>query len=486
MQRVVRAMSAIMNSYTSAHLSRGLFYFIACVLAGAAIAGFARNPAILSLFACVITVVFVANLILRQSYVTLTGDLPAFLFVALCWLPSLSQLGNPEVRSALISLASAFELGYLARYLAPDDRGRIADIIVGTAGVVTVLLATAVMFPEHLDAIAVNANICAGYILFGFVLSLTRIRVRVYRFLSILFFSGILVSGSRAALLAGGLIAGLYWWRSMPRPVRWGYCAAVVGACLLFITTVSSDVSVLNRLSWWQAGWRMFLDHPLFGSGWGMFGTEYLAYRPMVTENTAYAHNGIVQLLAEGGIAGAGLFALLLLSRSRGWGAGMLSPSAAAVGAFLVFNLFDYAWYIPAHQFVFFVLLLTLHTPCEGQSYALPLPARAGVAALAAACCLAALPARGPSAAAQAAQSETAFIEYLQTHDAAVLSRAVEQQELAVIAAPRAAVYRADLAWLYRTAGDREGARREILAAVRRDPLNVRFQSAVRTLIPRR
>lgn len=473
-----------MVSPASAHFSRGLFYFIAIILFTAPLAGFLRAPAMVSLYACSITVVFCVCLLLRGAVVDRRSDLPAVLFVAVCWLSSLSLIANPEVRGALAALLAALELGFLIRYLTPDDRARISVVVVGTAAVVAVMLGGAIVFPDRLAAIVVNANICAGYILFGFVLSVTQLRMRVYQFLSGLLLLAIIVSGSRTALLAGILTAGIYWWRHMPRPARWGYIAVVTAGCLFIINGIASDSSLLNRLSWWQAGWRMFIDHPLFGSGWGSFGSQYLIYRPVVTENTAYAHNGLVQLLAEGGLAGTLLFVWFLISRCAG--ADRLSPAAAAAGAFLVFNLFDYAGYIPAHLITFFVLMFSIQSDHGGRNYDVPLIARAGIASLAAVSCLIALPARGTSPAVYAAQSEAAFRQYLLTRDAALFARAIEQQELAVCAAPDTAVYHADLAWLYRTAGNTEAARREILAALRGDPLNVRFQSAVRSLIPPR
>lgn len=466
-----------------AHFSRGLFYFISIIIVSAVAAGFLRNPAATALYGCLITGVFIACLLLYGCNADLKRDIPPLAFVAVCWFSSVSHTGDPEVAGALAALLAALELGFLVRWVTEDDQARLTAVIVGTAAGVTAALAAAILFPERLAAIIVNANICAGYILFGFVIAATRLRQRVYQYLSILLLIGVIISGSRSALLAGIFAAGLYWWRSMPRPVRWGFSAVVTAVCLFLLNGISSDQSLLNRLSWWQAGWRMFLDHPLFGSGWGTFGSHYLTYRSVVTENTAYAHNGLFQLLAEAGLAGTVLFAWFVFSR---WAGAGRSPAGAAVGAFLVFNLFDYAGYIPAHQLTFFVCLFMMQPGKGGRTYEVPAAARVGIALIAAVCCLITVPSGRPSAASHAAQSEAAFSEYLRSRDTASFARAVEQQELAVRAAPHVAAYHADLAWLYRTAANTEGARREILAALRRDPLNARFQRAVRSMIPPR
>lgn len=70
-----------------------------------------------------------------------------------------------------------------------------------------------------------------------------------------------------------------------------------------------ANFSVLERLAHWQAGWRMFEDHPWLGVGIGNYAVAYPAYRlPHWYEPLGHAHNVFINFLAETGVLGAGAF----------------------------------------------------------------------------------------------------------------------------------------------------------------------------------
>lgn len=75
------------------------------------------------------------------------------------------------------------------------------------------------------------------------------------------------------------------------------------------------------RFALWKAGWRMWLDHPFQGVGVGMFPRQLRFYgqdlmAPLFWKG-AVAHNMYVQILAETGLVGFGIFATLLISSLR-------------------------------------------------------------------------------------------------------------------------------------------------------------------------
>jgi len=65
------------------------------------------------------------------------------------------------------------------------------------------------------------------------------------------------------------------------------------------------------RLGWWIAGIRMFLAHPWVGVGLGAYGTAFPFFKPLVAQNTLYAHSFPVQIISEIGLIG--LVGILLL-----------------------------------------------------------------------------------------------------------------------------------------------------------------------------
>ncbi len=109
----------------------------------------------------------------------------------------------------------------------------------------------------------------------------------------------------------------------------------------------------LLRAGNWRAAAGMIRDHPLFGTGPGSFGTFYPRYmRPGMNE-TRYAHNSYLQVIAGWGAwAIVPLLGFLLafgfrLRESWRGRAGDL-PFVAAAAAFLAHNLADFTAFLPS------------------------------------------------------------------------------------------------------------------------------------------
>ena len=114
-----------------------------------------------------------------------------------------------------------------------------------------------------------------------------------------------------------------------------------------------------GRTGLWRAAIDTAEDRPLAGSGALSFGTASLRYQE--PPPVRFAHNLPLESWAELGVAGA-LLALMLYAGSIGlvWSrrriaaAWLLGP---AVLAFLVANLFDWPWHVPASGAVFAISL---------------------------------------------------------------------------------------------------------------------------------
>jgi O-antigen ligase len=150
------------------------------------------------------------------------------------------------------------------------------------------------------------------------------------------------LSGSRSALLFLGallLLSVLYAWRHGHGGRRLTACVGsiIVGfAAVLWIASApwlassggmetvaqrlaageSSDAarSITFRIQLAREAWEMFVQAPLLGAGWGQFPWHDFAYRALhaihiVTWPFNHAHNMVLHLLAETGLAGASLIA---------------------------------------------------------------------------------------------------------------------------------------------------------------------------------
>jgi O-antigen ligase len=82
------------------------------------------------------------------------------------------------------------------------------------------------------------------------------------------------------------------------------------------VVITDENFAAVERMAHWQAGWRMFEDHPALGVGVGNFNTRYPDYfvRAEFRVSQGHAHNIYIQMLAETGLAGLTAFLVLTLS----------------------------------------------------------------------------------------------------------------------------------------------------------------------------
>ncbi len=115
-------------------------------------------------------------------------------------------------------------------------------------------------------------------------------------------------------------------------------------------------VTNLQRTYMWEAGLRMFHDHPLTGVGLEDLKTVYDRYRvPEATERAGHLHSVPVQIAATMGVVGLAAFAWLMVAlfrvplagglrglRERGFDAGVRLAVLAGLTGFLVAGLFEW------------------------------------------------------------------------------------------------------------------------------------------------
>lgn len=126
----------------------------------------------------------------------------------------------------------------------------------------------------------------------------------------------------------------------------------------------------VERIYMWEAGARMFLDHPATGVGLEDLSQIYHRYRsPRATEEHGHLHNIVVQVGATMGVVGLAALAWLLIGlfRSAGhrWrealparslGSALRLAAVAALAGFLVAGLFE--WNLGDEELVDFICVL--------------------------------------------------------------------------------------------------------------------------------
>lgn len=171
----------------------------------------------------------------------------------------------------------------------------------------------------------------------------------------------LLLTRSFGAILAAG-VASLLLLPLMSRSLRRFAAAAIVvallGGSVYFVHARRAELGsapgsdpISLRLGNWQTAAGMVGDHPMFGVGPGGFGTSYTLYmRPGMNE-TRYAHNSYLQIVACWGLwAIVPLAGLLIVSaRSIQRLIAARDPRlalAAGAAAFLFHNFIDFGVYL--------------------------------------------------------------------------------------------------------------------------------------------
>jgi hypothetical protein len=122
-------------------------------------------------------------------------------------------------------------------------------------------------------------------------------------------------------------------------------CALCLGALLAVVRGGAGD-----RPEYWRVAWRMFVAHPLAGSGGGSFAVEWVRLRS-VAVSTKDAHSLYLETLGETGIVGVlllvGALAVpLVVARHRR--SSLDVAALAGYGAFLIHAAFEWDWEMPA------------------------------------------------------------------------------------------------------------------------------------------
>ncbi len=72
------------------------------------------------------------------------------------------------------------------------------------------------------------------------------------------------------------------------------------------VTITDENFAAAERVAHWQTGWKMYQDHPAWGSDVGNFNVRFEEYsvREMFRKSQGHAHNYYIHTLAETGLIG--------------------------------------------------------------------------------------------------------------------------------------------------------------------------------------
>jgi O-antigen ligase len=350
----------------------------ACGVAVLAAWGAARHPAAVPLIWLALTLACLAVPVGERRFLDPGWLLVAVLVLAVGWTVALDH--ELALRHSLLFVAAALTFG-LARRAPPGDRllGALAALLAATAVVAVIQVAGGLdaarglvdelpaamreraalrlasgrafgtaSLPGHFAALLLLAGPllvdrvwrARGWRRVGWGLAVAAVGV------------GLVLTRSLAgwAVAAALVLAALA--HGVPARLRWLAAAAVV---LVGVATFAlrHDLArlepvVLRWVNWQTAGW-VAAHHPWLGVGLGGIGQAALLAPTAAANSTPYAHNSLLQLGAELGVAGllpvaVGLGALLVLLRA-GWKEDR--ALALSVAVLPLHNLLDFSLYAP-------------------------------------------------------------------------------------------------------------------------------------------
>ena len=142
-----------------------------------------------------------------------------------------------------------------------------------------------------------------------------------------------------------------------------------------FSSLHSMEVKEDKRASMRHGTWRIFLDHPILGTGLGTIQLVYPPYETLYDGKVVnHAHNDYLEALAETGILGglccAWFIAVLFLVALRSlqetahtFGAALRLAALVGCCGILAHSLVDFNLHIPANAFFFFLMALLASSP---------------------------------------------------------------------------------------------------------------------------
>jgi len=141
--------------------------------------------------------------------------------------------------------------------------------------------------------------------------------------ISVLFAAAVFVTFSRGGLIALVAVIALIGWRKKNKWILGLTMILLVGGLLFAsrfwsrgedFSQLNGDATVQSRLATTEAGFNMFLDHPLLGVGFGCSVIAWPLYAPqgLYTRGALVTHNTFIQALSETGLLGFVPFVLLI------------------------------------------------------------------------------------------------------------------------------------------------------------------------------
>ncbi len=226
---------------------------------------------------------------------------------------------------------------------------------------------------EFYDAVALNINVIAGFLVLVYPLFFIFIKEKknqnVFTAMMIFVLFAIVLTRSRIAIGVAFCLTFVFlleYRKNIFVKILIGLFVLFLLASLGYISFLKSDFhSISERIIWWKTAYMIFKQNIFFGCGLGNYAVLFQNFRPELVLNTLFAHNIIMQFLSDTGILGLLSFVAIIVSFYVKVIDGIIAEKdnyfyvviALSITAFLIINLVDYSFFVPANMMMFFIIM---------------------------------------------------------------------------------------------------------------------------------
>ena len=305
------------------------------------------------------------------------------LFAAGC----LSYIGadfKVNVRDYLIILSSALMAGFSFSFLSAEWKKKVFIVPIFIA-----LWLSMILFIKFLtntqgffygdnfyENLPLNVNVVAGFLALVYPLFFIYIKgqknSKAFMVMTIFVLFAILLTRCRIVILLSFISTFIFLLEYRKSKIGKGLIALsiilLVGSMIYVSILKSSSNNVADMITWWKTALLIFKENIFFGCGLGNYENLFKAFSPEQTVNTLFAGNIFMQLLAETGVVGILSFVTLLLSFYKNFIDRVIEGKdlsfyvyiTLAVTSFIIINLVDYSFFVPANMLMFFIIFSSM------------------------------------------------------------------------------------------------------------------------------
>ena len=336
-----------------------------------------------SIQAAIFLILLISTLFLLNNYkIKLSSFVfPSAVLLIICCISYSFADFQVNVRDYLFVLMSALLAGFNMTFLPLDMKKKVFVVPLFIALWLSMILFSRFItnpqsflsVDEFYDAVALNINVIAGFLVLVYPLFFIFIKEKknqnIFAAMMIFVLFAVIITRSRVAIGAAFVLTFVFlleYRKNNFVKILITLFVLLLLASIAYISFLKSDFhSVSERIIWWKTAYMIFKHNIFFGCGFGNYAVMFQTFRPELVLNTLFAHNIIMQFLSDTGILGLLSFTAVMISFYVKVIDGIISEKdnyfyivvALSITAFLVINLVDYSFFVPANMMIFFIIM---------------------------------------------------------------------------------------------------------------------------------